>query len=123
MNIKAPYDQSLVQLNAAYVWLYFDRDRISLQDIKRIEVLPGVAESTSLRYNVQSRVRIWDTRAWVSLQAVPLGPPAVNRLLIREGSYLSHQQDEPLARLTWTIYRVGLQSHVGYVPQQPAIST
>jgi putative ABC transport system permease protein len=97
MNIEAPYDQTLSELNGAHVWLYFNRDIISLRDIARIEALPGVAQSTGLRYSVLNRVRLGDARAWVSLQAIPLESPAVNRLLVQEGRYLSHNRSELLA--------------------------
>jgi putative ABC transport system permease protein len=97
VNIGTPYDRTFKSLNTAHVWLYFDRDKMSRRDIVRVEALPGIVESTGLQYSVESRVRIDDTRTWVSFRAVPLEPPAVNRLLVQEGLYLSRQQDELLA--------------------------
>jgi putative ABC transport system permease protein len=97
MNISAPYDQSFEELNGAHVWLHFDRAKIGLRDIERIEALPGIAESTGLRYNVQSRARIRDIQVWTSLRATPLETPAVNRLLIQEGRHLAPDQPELLA--------------------------
>lgn len=96
MNISAPYDKSFAELNAAHLWLHFDRDKIGRRDIERIEALPGVAESTGLRYNVTSRVRIRDTRVWTSLRAIPLETEMVNRLLIQEGRRLAPGQTELL---------------------------
>jgi len=97
MNIHAPYDRSFEELNAAHLWLYFDRDRIRLRDVKRIEALPGVVESTGLRYSVTSRVRIHDTRVWTSLRLMPMEMPTVNRLLVQDGRYLAPHQIEILA--------------------------
>jgi putative ABC transport system permease protein len=97
INASAPYDKTFKELNGAHLWLYFDREETRPRDIKRIEALPGAVESTGLRYNVLNRVRIHDTRVWVSLRAVPLETPAVNRLLIQEGRYLALRQGELLA--------------------------
>jgi putative ABC transport system permease protein len=91
INIREPYDQTFKHLNAAHVWLYFDRDRISVRDITRIEALPGIAESTGLMYNVTTQVRIGDTRVWVSLMSTLTQQPDVNRLLVQEGRYLFSQ--------------------------------
>jgi len=97
MNISAPYDRSFEDLNAAHLWLYFDRERTRLRDIERIEALPGVVGSTGLRYSVLSRVRLRDVRVWTSLRAIPLDPPEVNRLLVQEGRSLSSGEGELLA--------------------------
>jgi putative ABC transport system permease protein len=97
MNTNAPYDRTFEELNAAHLWIYLDRNRVNSRDIERIEALPDVVESTGLRYNVLSRVRINDTRIWVSLRAVPLEQPSVNRLLVQEGRYLAPRREELLA--------------------------
>jgi putative ABC transport system permease protein len=97
INTNAPYDRTFEELDAAHLWLYFNRDKVGRRDIERIEALPSVVASTGLRYNVTSRVRIRDTQVRVSLQAVPLEQPAVNRLLIQEGRYLTPYQEELLA--------------------------
>jgi putative ABC transport system permease protein len=97
VNTNAPYDRTFEELNAAHLWLYLDRGQIGLRDVERIEALPDVVESTGLRYSVLSRVRIGETRLWVSLRAVPLEQPAVNRLLVQEGRYLIARQEELLA--------------------------
>ncbi|MBN1936568.1 MAG: ABC transporter permease [Anaerolineae bacterium] len=85
MNIGAPYDRAFDELNAAHLWLYFDRDKVRARDIERIEELPGVVGSTGVQYSVTSRVQIGDTRVWTSLRLTPPEPPAVNRLLVQEG--------------------------------------
>lgn len=97
ININAPYDRTFEELNAAHLWLYLDRSKVSSRDIERIKGLPGVVENTGLRYNVLSRARIGDTRIWVSLRAVPLEQSTVNRLLVQEGRYLTAHQKELLA--------------------------
>ncbi|MDY7075335.1 MAG: FtsX-like permease family protein [Chloroflexota bacterium] len=97
MNIGAPYDKSFQELDAAHLWLYFDRGKIRSRDIERIEALPGVVGSTGLQYSVTSRVRIHDTRVWTSLRVVPVEMGAVNRLLVQDGRYLAPHQVEVLA--------------------------
>jgi putative ABC transport system permease protein len=97
LNIRAPYDRSFEQLNGAHLWLHFNRDQIRARDIEWIEALPGVAASTGLRYSFPSRVRIRDTRVWVSLRAIPVEGATVNRLLVQEGRTLAPRQRELLA--------------------------
>ena len=87
MNLDAPYDKAFEELNGAHLWIYLDRDRMRLRDVARIEALPGLTGSTGLRYSVSNRVRIRDTRAWVSLRAIPPEPPAVNQLLVQAGRH------------------------------------
>ena len=97
MNLEAPYDKAFQELNSAHLWLQFDRSGMRFRDIKRIESIPGVVGSTGLRYNVVSRVRVRDSRVWVSLRAVPLDMGTVNRLLVQEGRYLTPHQAELVA--------------------------
>lgn len=97
ININAPYDKSFAELNGAHLWLYFNPDRVRLQDIKRIEAWPGVVASTGLQYSVQSQVRIGETRVLASLRVMPVEIPVVNRLLIQQGRYLAPRQVEILA--------------------------
>ncbi len=87
-NMSAPYDTSFHELNAAHVWLFFDRQVASRGDISRIEALPGITASTGLRPYVLSRVRLGDNAVWVSLRAEPADRPTVNRLLITAGEGL-----------------------------------
>jgi putative ABC transport system permease protein len=97
MNISAPYDASFQELHGAHLWLYFDREQVRSRDVERVEALDAVIESTGLQHSVNSRVRIGDTRVWVSLRIVPLEQPDVNRLLVQEGRYLVPDQFEVLA--------------------------
>jgi putative ABC transport system permease protein len=97
MNMNAPYDKAVAELNAAHVWLHFDRERVGQRDIARIKTLPGVVESTGLRHSVTSRVQIRDIRVGVSIRAIPLDPPQVNRLLVQEGRHLAPDRTEMLA--------------------------
>ena len=96
MNMQGPYDRSFEELNGAHVWLHFDRDRIRLRDIRRIESLPEIVESTGLRYGVTSRVHVGGTRVWTSLRAIPVEEPAVNRLWMQEGRYPKDWETEVL---------------------------
>lgn len=97
MNLSAPYDQAFEELNAAHVWIYLDRERVGRRDVERIESLPGVAQSTGLRYYVTTRADLKGNRVPVSLRAIPLEAPQVNRLLLEEGRHLFPRQVELLA--------------------------
>jgi len=97
MNLSAPYERSFDELNGAHLWLYLDRDLVRLRDVQRLEALSGVIGSTGLQHSLNARVRIRDTRVWVSLRVMPPEPPQVNRLLIQEGRYLLPHQAEVLA--------------------------
>lgn len=98
MNLSAPYDTAFEQLDAAHLWLYFDRQRVGLRDIERIRALPGVEETTELRHSVISRVRLHDTKVWTSLRVLPVeSQPEVNRVLVREGRYLVPHEMEVIA--------------------------
>ena len=115
-NISAPYNQMFEELNAAHLWLYFDRDRISSRDIKRIEALPGIVGSTRLRYSVLSRVRVHDTQVWTSLRAIPTEEPAVNRLLIQEGRSLAPHREELLVSKDLDyLYQLPVGDRIGIV--------
>ncbi|MFP4344043.1 MAG: FtsX-like permease family protein [Anaerolineales bacterium] len=98
MNLSAPYDKAFEELNAAHLWLYFDREQVSARDLERIRALPAVEETTELRYSMISRVRIHDTKVWTSLRVLPAGAqPEVNRVLVREGRYLAPREEQILA--------------------------
>jgi putative ABC transport system permease protein len=96
LNLSEPYRRSFETLNAAHLWLYFDRGRMRARDVERIEALPGIVESTGLRYSKTSRVRIGDTRVWVSVRMLP-PQPRVNQLLIQAGRDLLPHEEEVLA--------------------------
>ena len=96
LNLSAPYDRTFGELNAAHVWLFFDESRVGAYDIDRVADMRGVEQSTGLRYSVPSTVRIGDSRAWVSLRALPPESPEVNRLLIQQGRSLSQDRSELL---------------------------
>lgn len=97
MNMGAPYDRAFDELNAAHLWLYFDRDKVRARDVERIEELPGVVGSTGVQYGVDTQARIHDTRALVGLRAVSESMPAVNRLSIIGGRYLEAGRRETMA--------------------------
>jgi putative ABC transport system permease protein len=97
MNLSAPYDQAFEQLNAAHVWIYLDRKRVARRDIERIRELPGVAQSTDLRYYVTTRADLRGNQVAVSLRAIPLETPDVNQLLLEEGRRLAPHQAELLS--------------------------
>jgi putative ABC transport system permease protein len=97
MNLSAPYDRAFEDLNGAHLWLYLDRALVGPRDVERIESLPGIAQSTGLRHHVTTRADLRDNQVAVSLRAIPLEMPEVNRLLVREGRYLTAHQTELLA--------------------------
>ena len=97
LNLSSPYEKAFTELNGAHLWLYFDRERINQHDVQRIQELPAVEASTSLRQSVETQVQLDDTRVWVSIRLWPDQQPAVNRLLIKEGRYLEPRSQEILA--------------------------
>jgi putative ABC transport system permease protein len=96
INLREPYQRSFDELNAAHLWLYFDRERMRPRDVERIAALPIVEESTGLRHSVTSRVRVRDTRVWVSVRMLP-PEPEINQLLVQEGRDLVAHEKEVLA--------------------------
>jgi putative ABC transport system permease protein len=97
LNLSEPYNRSFEALNGAHVWLYFDREQLQPRDIEHIAALPNVVESTDPQYSTKVRVKIHDTRVWVSLRVIPLEQPEINRLLIQSGHYLTPGQEAVLA--------------------------
>ena len=113
-NITSPYDQTFADLNAAHVWLHFNRGRVRARDIARIEALSGVVGSTGLRYSVLSQAHLPETRVWVSLRVVPDTPPTVNRLFIQDGRSLASKQPELQASKDLNdIYQLAVGDTVG----------
>ncbi len=113
MNLSAPYDRAFEDLRGAHVWLYLDRALVGQRDVERIESLPGVVESTGLRYYVTTRAGLRDNQVAVSLRALPLEMPTVNRLLIREGHYLTPHQTELLASTDLDdLYKLSVGEHL-----------
>ncbi|MGC9398509.1 MAG: ABC transporter permease [Anaerolineae bacterium] len=119
MNLNAPYDQAFEMLNAAHLWLYFDREKVSERDLARIRALPAVAQTTELRYSVVSRVRVHDTRVWTSLRVLPTErQPDVNRVLVREGRYLLPREEELLASVDLDdLYELEIGDTIGVTGQ------
>ncbi|MGC9468671.1 MAG: FtsX-like permease family protein [Anaerolineae bacterium] len=97
LNLNAPYDRAFRELNAAHLWLFFDREVTSRRDVERIERMPGILETTGLRSDVITRVRLGKNRVWSSLRAIPLEEPGVNRLFIKEGQPLGESRGTCLA--------------------------
>jgi putative ABC transport system permease protein len=97
MHLSDPYDRAFESLNAAHVWLFFDRDATSRRDIERIKTIPGVVASTGLRYAVVNRVELRDNYVWTSLRAIPESKAEVNRLFVQEGTRIRPGRRELLA--------------------------
>ncbi len=95
-NLEAPYDKSHAELNGAHLWLNFKPGRVRAMDIRQIEELPEVADSTGRQYSYSSQVYFEDTRAPVSLRVTPIEPPQVNRLRLLAGRMLQADADEVL---------------------------
>jgi len=114
MNLSAPYDRAFEDLNGAHVWLYLDRALVGPRDVERIESLPGVLQSTGLRRYVTTRADLRDNQVAVSLRALPLEMPEVNKLLVREGRYLETHQTELLASTDLDdLYKLSVGEHLG----------
>jgi putative ABC transport system permease protein len=114
MNLSAPYDKAFEELNAAHVWIYLDRERVGHHDVECIKQLPGVAQSTDLRYYVTTRADLRGNQVVVSLRAIPLDTPAVNRLLLEEGRYPGPRQAELLASTDLDdLYKLSVDETIG----------
>ncbi len=97
MNLGGPYDRLFTELNSAHLWLNFKPGLVNSADIQRIESLPGVIASTGRQYSYVTQIRYGDERLAVSLRVEPIEQPAVHRLLMTDGRYLSSSANEVLA--------------------------
>jgi len=115
MNLSAPYEQAFEELNAAHAWIYLDRERVGRRDVERIESLPGVAQSTGLRYYMTTRADLRGNRVPVSFRAIPLETPQVNQLLLEEGRHLLPHQTELLASTDLDdLYKLSVGEIIGF---------
>ena len=94
MNLGGPYDKLFTELNSAHLWLHFKPGLVGSTDIHRIESLPGVTASTGRQYSYITQIRSGGERLTVSLRVIPIGQPAVHRLLLTDGRYLTPGADE-----------------------------
>jgi putative ABC transport system permease protein len=97
MNLGGPYDKLFAELNSAHLWLNFKHGLVNSADIQRIESLPGVTASTGRQYSYVTQIRYGYERLTVSLRVEPIEQPAVHRLLMTNGRYLSSRTNEVLA--------------------------
>ncbi|MGD8403048.1 MAG: ABC transporter permease [Anaerolineales bacterium] len=113
MNLGGPYDKLFSELNSAHLWLLFKPERVGLADIHRIESLSGVAASTGRRYSYVTQIRYNNERLAVSLRVEHLERPAVHRLLLTDGHYLSSNVDGVLVeRFLVENYKVSVGDHL-----------
>lgn len=97
MNLGGPYDKLFTELNSAHLWLHFKPGRVGLTDIHRIESLPGVTASTGRQFSRVTQIHYNGERLGVSLRGESLELPAVHRLLLTDGHYLSLEAEGVLA--------------------------
>jgi putative ABC transport system permease protein len=97
MNLGGPYDRVFAEVNGAHLWLYFKPGLINTATVHAIESLPGVAESTGLRYHYVTQARIHGTRVPVTLRVLPEQPPSLNRLYFLAGRGLLPNAKETVA--------------------------
>jgi len=89
MNLGGPYDKLFAELNSAHLWLHFKPGLVNSADIQRIESLPGITASTGRQFSYATQIRYGDERLTVSLCVASLEQPAVHRLMMTDGHYLS----------------------------------
>jgi putative ABC transport system permease protein len=107
-NLEAPYDKSHAELNGAHLWLHFKPGRVRSMDIRQIESLPQVTESTGRQFSYTTSVRFDAQRVLVSLRVISLEPPRVNRLRLLSGRFLLPEEDALLiSRDLRDIYHLG----------------
>ncbi|MEW6401037.1 MAG: FtsX-like permease family protein [Chloroflexota bacterium] len=87
LNLGAPYDRLFAEVNGAHLWVFFESGRVNTADIREIQRLPGIADSTPRQYSYRTQVRIHDARVWVTLRVTPDELPAINRLYVLEGRH------------------------------------
>jgi len=88
LNLGGPYDRLFDEVNGAHLWVFFKSRRVNTTDIRQIQTLPGIDESTPRQYSYRTQVRIHDTRAWVTLRVIPDEQPVINRLYMLDGRYI-----------------------------------
>src|SRR5512138_957877 len=65
-NLGEPYDRLFAEVNGAHLWVFFKSGRVNTADIRQIQTLPGVVDSTSRQYSYRTQVGIHDSRVWVT---------------------------------------------------------
>ena len=97
------------EVNGAHLWVFFKPGRVSTTDIRQIQSLPGIADSTPRQYSYRTQVRIHDTLVWVTLRVIPEEQPAINRLYFLDGRYISPGSKEVVAeKFLDTTYNVSV---------------
>jgi hypothetical protein len=84
LNLGAPYDRLFVQENGAHLWVYFKSGRINSNDIREIQALPGISDSTPRQYSYPTQARIHDARVSITLRAIPDAQPDIFLLSLRK---------------------------------------
>jgi len=97
LNLGGPYDRLFAEVNGAHLWVFFKSGRVNTTDIRQIQTLPEIADSTPRQYSYRTQVRIDDTRAWVTLRVIPDEQPVINRLYIVDGRYIFPEYGEVVA--------------------------
>jgi putative ABC transport system permease protein len=97
LNLGGPYDRLFAEVNGAHLWVFFKPGLINTAELRRIQTLPGIADSTPRQYSYRTQVRIHDARVWVTLRVIPDAPPIINRLYFLDGRNIFSDSKEVVA--------------------------
>ena len=97
LNLGGPYDRLFAEVNGAHLWVFFKHERVNTAELRRIQTLPGIVDSTPRQYSYRTQVRIHDTRVWVTLRVIPDGQTAINRLYFLDGRKIFSNSKEVVA--------------------------
>ena len=97
LNLGGPYDRLFAEVNGAHLWVFFKPGRVNTADVRQIQTLPGIVDSTPRQYSYGTQVRIHDTRVWVTLRVIPDEQPVINRLYFLDGRYIFPDSKEVVA--------------------------
>ena len=97
LNLGGPYDRLFAEMNGAHLWVFFKPGMVNTTDLRRIQTLPGIADSTPRQYSYRTQARIHDARVWITLRVIPDDPPSINRLYFLDGRYIFPESKEAIA--------------------------
>jgi putative ABC transport system permease protein len=113
MNLGAPYDRVFEEVNGAHLWLFFKPGLVNTADIRRIEALPDVVNSTGLQYGYVTQARLHETQVWVTLRVATLKQPDVHRLYFLEGrNFLPRAKEVVAEKFLDTTYKLAIGDQV-----------
>ena len=97
LNLGGPYDRLFAEVNGAHLWVFFKPGMVNTAELRRIQTLPGIVDSTPRQYSYRTQVRIHDARVWVTLRVMPDEQDSINRLYFLDGRNIFPNSKEVVA--------------------------